>query len=108
MLKGSILDIAVDLRRNSSTYLQHVSLELSACNFKQFFIPSGFAHGFLTLEENCEIAYKISNYYNSSSDVTVSIFDQDIGITLPCEENQITFSPKDASAQSWKSMEEIF
>tara|TARA_Y100001970_G_scaffold120839_2_gene149907 strand:+ start:13621 stop:14178 length:558 start_codon:yes stop_codon:yes gene_type:complete len=108
VLKGSILDIAVDLRSSSPTYLQHVSLELSALNFKQLFIPAGFAHGFLTLEENCEIAYKISNYYNEPSDTTVSVFDKDIEIRLPCEKNQITFSSKDADAQSWKSIGEIF
>jgi len=108
VLKGSILDLAVDLRSDSPTYLQHVAIELSALNFKQVFIPCGFAHGFLTLEDDCEITYKISNYYNASSDVSVSIFDKDIGITLPCKRDEITFSSKDAAGQSWSSVGEIF
>ena len=108
VLKGSILDLAVDLRSDSPTYLQHVAIKLSAVNFKQVFIPCGFAHGFLTLEDDCEITYKISNYYNASSDVSVSIFDKDIGITLPCKRDEITFSLKDAAGQSWSSVGEIF
>jgi dTDP-4-dehydrorhamnose 3,5-epimerase len=64
VLKGSIIDIAVDLRVNSDTYLQHRLFQLSDKNFKQAYIPVGFAHGFLTLEENCEISYKVSNFYD--------------------------------------------
>jgi len=108
VLKGSVLDIALDLRPSSPSYLQHCAIELSALNFKQLFIPSGFAHGFLTLEDNCEISYKISNYYHAPSDVTVSVFDKDFEISLPCKKNQITFSSKDASAPSWRSIGEIF
>lgn len=108
VLKGSVLDFAVDLRSHSPTYLQHVAIELSAINFKQVFIPCGFAHGFLTLEDDCEITYKISNYYNASSDVSVSIFDEEIGIVLPCKRDQITFSSKDAAGQSLGSLGEIF
>ena len=108
VLQGSILDIVVDLRTHSPTYLQHEFITLSANNFKQVFIPSGFAHGFLTLEDNCEITYKISNYYNQNSDVSISIFDKDLGIKLPCKESDIVFSKKDENGKTLKSIGEIF
>jgi dTDP-4-dehydrorhamnose 3,5-epimerase len=108
VLRGSILDIVVDLRSNSPTYLQHEFITLSADNFKQVYIPAGFAHGFLTLENNCEITYKISNYYNQSSDVSISIFDKDLDIKLPCGRSDIIFSAKDEIGQSLQSIGDIF
>ena len=69
-----ILDIAVDLRRDSPTYMQHKFFTLSEENFKQVYIPIGFAHGFLTLEDNCQVLYKVSNFYNHDSDVSISLF----------------------------------
>jgi dTDP-4-dehydrorhamnose 3,5-epimerase len=95
VLQGSIIDIAVDLRVNSETYLQHRLIDLSAKNFKQVYVPVGFAHGFLTLEENCEISYKVSNPYDYESDVSISIFDEELGIELPCQKENITISDKD-------------
>ena len=95
VLKGSIIDIAVDIRINSDTYLQHRLIDLSAENFKQVYVPVGFAHGFLTLEENCEISYKVSNPYDHSSDVSISVFDDELSIQLPCTKAEITISEKD-------------
>ena len=73
VISGSIIDIAVDLRKNSPTYLDHVSVELSDKKFNQLYIPIGFAHGFLTLEKNCEILYKVSSPYDHKSDVSLNI-----------------------------------
>ena len=108
VLQGSIIDIALDLRLNSPTYLQHRLISLSAKNFKQVYVPVGFAHGFLTLEENCEISYKVSNPYDQVSDVSVSIFDEDLGIDLPCTKDQMTLSDKDRDGEHIKSLGEIF
>lgn len=108
VLKGSILDIALDLRHNSPTYLKHQKFNLSSDNFKQLYIPAGFAHGFLTLEDDCEISYKVSNPYNHSSDVSLSVFDKKLMIELPCSKKNIALSKKDQDAQSLDSLGEIF
>ena len=68
VIKGSVLDIAVDIRKDSSTYGQHQAIVLSEKNKRQFFVPAGFAHGFLTLEENTLFSYKCTNYYNKQSE----------------------------------------
>ena len=108
VLQGSILDIFVDLRANSPTYLKHEAITLSAKNFKQVYIPSGFAHGFLTLEKNCEIIYKISNYYDHPSDASISVFDPALEISLPCKKDEVVMSEKDRNAKNWESIGEIF
>ncbi len=108
VLRGSILDIALDLRRNSSSYLEHKQFTLSANNFKQLFIPPGFAHGFLTLEDNCEISYKVSNPYNHASDVSLSIFDKKLGIDLPCSKDMISLSEKDEKGINLDDLGEVF
>ena len=108
VLKGSILDIALDLRQESATYLQHKKFTLTENNFKQLFIPAGFAHGFLTLEDNCEISYKVSNPYNHPSDVSLSVFDKKLGITLPCSKEDIALSKKDDDALELDALGKIF
>ncbi|HCK03471.1 MAG TPA: dTDP-4-dehydrorhamnose 3,5-epimerase [Methylophilaceae bacterium] len=108
VLKGSILDIALDLRKESLTYLQHKQFTLTANNFKQLYIPVGFAHGFLTLEDHCEISYKVSNPYNHPSDVSLSVFDEKLGITLPCSKEDIALSKKDNDALELNSLGKIF
>lgn len=78
--KGAVLDIAVDLRKKSSTYKQWVAVELSEENKKQLFIPKGFAHGFLTLSDNTEFQYKVDEYYSKESDRSIRFDDPEIGI----------------------------
>ena len=68
VIQGSVLDVAVDVRKNSPTYGQHFSIVLSAENKKMFYVPVGFAHGFLTLEDNTLFSYKCGNYYNKASE----------------------------------------
>lgn len=108
VLKGSILDFVVDLRENSDTFLQHKVFQLSQKNFKQVFIPVGFAHGFLTLEKNCEISYKVTNIYDAASDVSLSVFDEELDIEMPCSRDQITLSDKDKNAKSIKTLDKLF
>ena len=71
VIKGSVLDVAVDIRHKSPTYGHHFSIELNEENKTMFYIPSGFAHGFLTLEDNTVFAYKCTNYYNKESEGSI-------------------------------------
>jgi len=77
---GSILDVAVDIRKGSPTYLKWIKVELSSANKRQFFIPRGFAHGFLTLEDETEVQYKVDNIYSREHDRVIKYDDQEIGI----------------------------
>ena len=80
VIKGKVLDIAVDLRKESPTYGEHYSIELSASNKKMFYIPTGFAHGFLTLEDDTIFSYKCSNFYNKESEDALLWNDATLGI----------------------------
>ncbi len=80
VIKGSILDVAVDLRKNSDTFGEHFKHVLSGENKKQLYIPEGFAHGFLTLEDDTLINYKCSNYYHAESESSILWNDPDLNI----------------------------
>lgn len=82
-IRGRILDYAVDLRKGSPAYLKWICVELSAENKKQLFIPRGFGHAFVTLEENCEVNYKVDNIYSRPDERTVRYDDPEIGIEWP-------------------------
>lgn len=95
-VRGAVLDVAVDLRKNSKTYKKWVSCVLSEENKRQFLIPRGFAHGFLTLTDNVEFLYKADNYYNFEADRNIIWNDEELNIDWGIE-NPI-LSPKDAKA----------
>lgn len=80
VINGSVLDVAVDIRKNSPTYGEYEAIELSAKNKTIFFIPEGFAHGFLTLEDNTIFSYKCSNFYNTSSEDSILWNDDSLNI----------------------------
>jgi dTDP-4-dehydrorhamnose 3,5-epimerase len=82
-VRGSILDIAVDIRQGSPTYGQHVACELSSANWQQLWIPAGFAHGFVTLEEDTEVLYKVDAYYDRETDAGIAWNDPALGIEWP-------------------------
>ena len=93
---GSILDVAVDIRKGSPTYLKWIKVELSSANKRQLFIPQGFAHGFVTLEDDTEVQYKVDNVYSKEHDRSIRFDDPDIGIDWGVGEPII--SDKDAKA----------
>ena len=98
VLRGSIFDVAVDLRKCSPTFGQSVSCIISATNFNQVFVPRGFAHGFVTLEPNSEVFYKVSAPYAPSCDRTISHSDPALGIEWPKPAPEFTLSDKDRRA----------
>jgi dTDP-4-dehydrorhamnose 3,5-epimerase len=94
--RGAILDAAVDLRHGSEHYGEFVTAELSAENGHQLYIPVGFAHGFCTLTEDCEVQYKVSGYYDPACDKGVAWDDPDIGIDWPLNGADPILSDKDS------------
>lgn len=94
-VKGSVLDVAVDIRKGSPTYGEHVSVELSEDNHLQFFIPKGFAHGFAVLSEVAVFQYKCDNYYAPQADGGISILDEGIGIDWKIPADKAILSEKD-------------
>ena len=106
VIKGSVLDVAVDLRSNSTTYGMHYSVELNQNNHKLFFIPKGFAHGFVALEDDTIFSYKCSNFYNKDSEESLLWNDKDLAISWPID-NPIV-SDKDAMAKSFNDFKSKF
>lgn len=96
VVRGAVLDVAVDIRKGSPTYKQWVSVELSAENKRQFFIPRGFAHGFLALTDDVEFVYKCDNYYNKECDRSIRFDDKAIGVEWGIENPLV--SQKDENA----------
>ena len=95
VIKGSVLDVAVDLRKDSSTFGKHFSIILSEKNKLQLFIPRGFAHGFVVLEDDTIFSYKCDNYYNKSAEGGVMYNDPYLNIDWMLEEKEIQISEKD-------------
>ncbi len=108
VLSGAILDVAVDARKASPTYGKWVKAELSAENGVQIFVPAGFLHGFLTLEPDTHVAYKVDNYYDQASDGSVKWDDPDIAINWGVESSDVTISDKDARAPAWRAFNTPF
>jgi len=103
--KGSIYDVAVDLRQSSQTFGKWVGIELNAIRKQQFWIPIGFAHAFLSLEDNSEVLYKTNGLYNKGSERSIKWDDKDRGIKWPLEQlklNSPFLSEKDAKANLLK------
>ena len=106
--KGRILDVAVDVRHGSPRFGKWVARELSAEAWNQLFVPKGFAHGFLTLEPNTEVIYKVSDFYSPEHEVSIAYNDPDIGIAWPLDGAQPVLSKKDAEAAALKDLPVIF
>lgn len=96
--RGAVLDVAVDIRKGSPTFGQWVGVELTAEKGNQLLVPKGFAHGFLTLEPDTDVNYKVSAYYSREDDRSIRFDDQALGIYWPIPTDQITLSDKDREA----------
>ncbi|WP_414832253.1 dTDP-4-dehydrorhamnose 3,5-epimerase [Afifella sp. YEN Y35] len=96
--RGRILDVAVDIRRSSPTFRQWVSLEVSSAKWNQILIPAGFAHGFLTLEPDTEVLYKVTDVYSPEHDRSLRFDDPEIGVDWPLSGDALTLSAKDQGA----------
>ena len=104
VIKGKVLDVAVDLRQSSPTFGKYVSVELSEENKRQFF-SRGFAHGFLVLSEEAIFTYKVDNGYAPQAEASIRFNDETVGIDWPVAESQLLLSEKDGHAVSFKDAE---
>jgi dTDP-4-dehydrorhamnose 3,5-epimerase len=95
VLEGSVLDIAVDLRKGSPSFGQHYAIELTADNHKQFFVPAGFAHGFVVLSEAATFFYKVDKFYEPGNEVGIMYNDKDLNINWQLTDSEIILSEKD-------------
>ena len=107
-VKGKVLDVAVDIRKGSPTYGQHVAVELSEDNHRQFFVPRGFAHGFAVLSETAIFQYKCDNFYAPAADGGISIKDEDLGIDWQIPMDQAVLSEKDIKHLCLKDFDSPF
>jgi dTDP-4-dehydrorhamnose 3,5-epimerase len=105
VIKGRVLDVAVDIRRSSPTFGQHVMVELSDENKRQFFIPRGFAHGFLVLSDEAIFTYKVDNVYAPQSEAGIRWDDPQLAIEWPISRSEVLTSPKDENASLLKDAE---
>ena len=108
VLQGRILDVAVDIRRASRTFGQHVAVELSAAAGNQLFIPRGFAHGFCTLEPGTQVMYKVDDFYAPETDAGIFWADPDLAINWPVRVDQAHLSPKDLGLPRLKDIDSPF
>jgi dTDP-4-dehydrorhamnose 3,5-epimerase len=101
VLEGAVLDIAVDLRKGSPSFGQHYAIELTADNRKQFFVPAGFAHGFVVLSETATFFYKVDKFYEPGNEVGIMYNDKDLNIDWRLAESEIILSEKDKTLGSF-------
>ena len=107
-VRGSVLDVAVDLRKGSPTYGRHVSVILSEENHLQFFVPRGFAHGFAVLSETAVFQYKCDNYYHPEAEGGISITDPSLGIDWHIDPSRAILSEKDTRHETLDRFESPF
>ena len=101
VLEGSVLDIAVDLRKESPTFGKHYAIELTADNHKQFFVPAGFAHGFVVLSDAATFFYKVDKFYQPGNEVGIMYNDKDLNIDWKLPTSELVFSEKDKTLGSF-------
>ena len=104
VIQGSVLDVAVDIRKDSSTFGKHVVIELNDQNKRQLFIPRGFAHGFVALSETVIFSYKVDNYYNREFDRGIAFDDPALEINWKLKKSDIKISDKDLNQPSFESI----
>lgn len=108
VIKGAVLDVAVDIRKGSPTYGQHVAVELTEDNHRQFFVPRGFAHGFAVLSETAVFQYKCDEFYHLEADGGISILDESLGIDWHIPTDKALLSEKDLKHALLKDFDSPF
>ena len=107
-VRGAVLDVAVDIRKGSPTYGQHIAVELTEDNHRQFFIPRGFAHGFSVLSDEAVFQYKCDNYYSPECDGGISLLDTSLGIDWRIDPDKAILSEKDLRHPDLKDFDSPF
>jgi dTDP-4-dehydrorhamnose 3,5-epimerase len=108
VLQGSILDVVVDLRRKSPNFGKHATAVLSATGFEQLWVPTGFAHGFCTLEANSIVFYKVTAFFNPKCERVIRWNDPELGIDWRVEGQEVAISTKDGNAPFLRDLPELF
>ncbi|WP_294962750.1 dTDP-4-dehydrorhamnose 3,5-epimerase [Sulfurimonas sp.] len=108
VIQGKVLDIAVDIRKESPTFGQHVAVEMTSENKRQLFVPRGFAHGFVVLEDDTIFAYKVDNYYSPENDRGIAFDDEDLNIKWQINASSINLSIKDKIQPKLKDINDLF
>ena len=108
VISGRVLDVAVDIRKNSPTFGQHVAVELSGENKKQLLIPRGFAHGFVVLEDDTIFAYKVDNYYSPECDRGIAFDDKNLNIDWILKKEELNLSAKDTKQPKLNETNDLF
>ena len=108
VIQGRVLDVAVDIRKNSPTYGKHVSIQLSGDNHKMLWVPPGFLHGFLTLEDDTIFSYKVTNLYEKNAEIGVSWNDPDLNINWEINLDEVILSEKDKQLPLLKDLASPF
>ena len=108
VIEGTVLDVAVDVRRGSPSFGQHVAIELSGINKKQIFIPRGFAHGFLVLTDTATFAYKVDNFYSPECDRGLAFDDIDLNIDWKLTKQELLVSDKDSKQPRLTELTDCF
>lgn len=108
VIKGKVLDIAIDIRKGSPTFGKYTAVELSEYNKKQLFIPIGFAHGFVVLSEDAIFTYKVDSYYCPEYERGIAFDDKDIDINWQINQSELQLSLKDTKQPKFKDIKELF
>ena len=108
VIQGSVLDVAVDIRKGSPTFGKHIAVQLSSENKKQILVPRGFAHGFVVLEEDTIFAYKVDNYYSPECDRGIAFDDKILNIDWIVESNKLKLSTKDTTQPKLNETNDLF
>jgi dTDP-4-dehydrorhamnose 3,5-epimerase len=107
-VRGAILDVGVDIRKGSPTYGHHVAVELSAVNWKQLWVPPGFAHGYVTLEPSSEVIYKVTDYYAPDCERGIAWDDPSLGVNWRFSPADLILADKDRSNPRLADVEPVF
>ncbi|QKF72659.1 dTDP-4-dehydrorhamnose 3,5-epimerase [Aliarcobacter faecis] len=108
VIKGKVLDVAVDIRKNSPTFGQHVAVLLSDENKKQLLVPRGFAHGFVVLKDDTIFAYKVDNYYSPECDRGIAFDDKELNIDWILKKEELNLSTKDTEQPKLNQTNDLF